>query len=307
MFNYINLNLYKVFYDVVKYGSFSKAAEFTYTTQSSISKSIKKLEEQLGIKLFYRNSHGVELTENGKELLYYVEQSYGNIMTAERLLMETDNLDRGKLNIGLPSYISSFFFFDKIKDFYKKYPNIEITLMNGSREYLLNLLHNHKIDFIIYSSPIFENLDKDLELIKLYPIEYKFFCRKDKYENYKHIKDIKDLESVHLVLPVPGSNNRRFLDEILIKKDVKIKRSINIHTSEGILTAVKNDLGVGYIIEDIVKGDNTYECINIKTKLHKEEVALIYNRKFLTKVPLRFIEEQLNIKIKWYSIQEYLI
>ena len=70
MFNYINLNLYKVFYDVVKYGSFSKAAEFTYTTQSSISKSIKKLEEQLGTKLFYRNSHGVELTENGKELLY---------------------------------------------------------------------------------------------------------------------------------------------------------------------------------------------------------------------------------------------
>ena len=298
MFNYINLNLYKVFYDVVKYVSFSKAAEFTYTTQSSISKSIKKLEEQLGIKLFYRNSHGVELTENGKELLYYVEQSYGNIMTAERLLMETDNLDRGKLNIGLPSYISSFFFFDKIKDFYKKYPNIEITLMNGSREYLLNLLNNHKIDFIIYSSPIFEKLGKDLELIKLYPIEYKFFCRKDKYENYKHIKDIKDLERVPLVLPVPGSNNRRFLDEILIKKDVKIKRAINIHTSEGILTAVKNDLGVGYIIEDIVKGDDTYKCINIKTKLHKEEVALIYNRKFLTKVPLRFIEEQLNIKIK---------
>ena len=298
MFNYINLNLYKVFYDVVRYGSFSKAAEFTYTTQSSISKSIKKLEEQLGIKLFYRNSHGVELTENGKELLYYVEQSYGNIMTAERLLMETDNLDRGKLNIGLPSYISSFFFFDKIKDFYNKYPNIEITLMNGSREYLLNLLKNHKIDFIIYSSPIFENLDKDLELIKLYPIEYKFFCRKDKYENYKHIKDIKDLESVPLVLPVPGSNNRRFLDEILIKKEVEIKRAINIHTSEGILTAVKNDMGVGYIIEDIVKGDDTYKCINIKTKLHKEDVALIYNRKFLTKVPLRFIDEQLNIKIK---------
>lgn len=298
MFNDINLNLYKVFYDVVKYGSFSKAAEFTYTTQSSISKSIKKLEEQLGIKLFYRNSHGVELTENGKELLYYVEQSYGNIMTAERLLMETENLDRGKLNIGLPSYISSFFFFDKIKDFYKKYPNIEITLMNGSREYLLSLLNSHKIDFIIYSSPIFENLDKDLELVKLYPIEYKFFCRKDRYEDYKNIKDIKDLENVPLVLPVPGSNNRRFLDEVLIKKDVKFKRAINIHTSEGILTAVKNDLGVGYIIEDIVKNDDTYKCLNIKTKLHKEDVALVYNRKFLTKVPLRFIEEQLNIKIK---------
>lgn len=298
MFNNINLNLYKVFYDVAEYGSFSKAAEFTYTTQSSISKSIKKLEEQLGTQLFYRNPHGVELTENGKELLYYVEKSYGNILTAERLLIETDNLDRGKLNIGLPSYISSFFFFDKIKNFYEKYPNIEITLMNGSREYLLNLLNNHQIDFIIYSSPIFENIDKDLELVKLYPIEYKFFCRRDKYEKYKHIKDIKDLETVPLVLPVPGSNNRKFLDQILIKEDVKIKKAINIHTSEGILTAVKNDLGVGYIIEDIIKGDEIYKCIDIKTKLHQEEIALIYNRKFLTTAPLRFIEEQLNVKIK---------
>ena len=298
MFNNINLNLYKVFYDVNKYGSFSKAAEFTYTTQSSISKSIKKLEEQLGTKLFYRNPHGVELTENGKELLYYVEMSYGNLLTAERLMIETDNLDRGKLNIGLPSYISSFFFFDKIKNFYQKYPNIEITLMNGSREYLLSLLNNHQIDFIIYSSPIFESLDKELELIKLYPIEYKFFCRKDKFEKYKNIKDIKDLENIPLVLPVKGSNNRKFLDEILIKNNVKINRSINIHTSEGILTAVKNDLGIGYIIEDIIKGDETFKCLDIKTKLHKEEIALIYNRKFLTKAPLKFIEEELNIKIK---------
>lgn len=111
MFNNMNLNLYKVFYDVAQYGSFSKTAEFTYTTQSSISKSIKKLEEQLDSQLFYRNSHGVELTENGKELLYYVEQSYGSILTAERLLLETNSLNRGKLNIGLPSYISSFFLF----------------------------------------------------------------------------------------------------------------------------------------------------------------------------------------------------
>ena len=298
MFNNINLNLYKVFYDVASYGSFSKAANFTYTTQSSISKSIKKLEEQLGTQLFYRNPHGVELTENGKELLYYVEKSYGNILTAERLLIETDKLDRGKLNIGLPSYISSFFFFDKIKAFYQQYPNIEITLMNGSRQYLLNLLNNHQIDFIIYSSPIFKDINKDLELVKLYPIEYKFFCRRDKYEKYKNIKKIKDLENVPLVLPVPGSNNRKFLDEVLLKNDVKVKRAINIHTSEGILTAVKNDLGVGYIIEDIIKDDDTYKCIDIKTKLHQEEIALVYNRKFLTTAPLRFIEEQLNIKIK---------
>lgn len=298
MYNNINLNLYKVFYDVAKNGSFSKTAEFTYTTQSAVSKSIKKLEEQLGTQLFYRKPHGVELTENGKELLYYVEKSYGNIQIAERLLTETDNLDRGKLNIGLPSYISSFFFFDKIKNFYNKYPNIEITLMNGSRDYLLNLLYNHQIDFIIYSSPIFQDINKDLELIKLYPIEYKFFCKKERYDKYKNIKSIKDIENIPLVLPVPGSNNRKFLDQILIRENVKVNKTINIQTSEGILTAVKNGMGVGYIIEDIIKGDDSFKTIEIKEKLHQEEIALVFDRKSLTKASLRFIEEQLNIKIK---------
>ena len=179
--NDVNLNLYKVFYDVSKYGSFSKTAEFTYTTQSAISKSIKKLEEELNTKLFYRKPHGIELTQEGKSILYYVEKAYGNLLTAERIVKETDNLERGKLNIGLPSYISSFYFMDKIIDFYKKYPNIEITLINGNRESLLDLLNKHQIDFFIYSSPIIEDIkDEDIEVIKLYPIRYTFFCKKDK-------------------------------------------------------------------------------------------------------------------------------
>lgn len=297
--NDVNLNLYKVFYDVSKYGSFSKTAEFTYTTQSSISKSIKKLEEELNTKLFYRKPHGIELTEEGKSVLYYVEKAYGNLLTAERIVKETDNLERGKLNIGLPSYISSFYFMDKIIDFYKKYPNIEITLINGNREYLLDLLNKHQLDFFIYSSPIIEDIkDDNIEVVKLYPIKYTFFCRTDEYDKYKNIKTIKDIENVPLVLPVPGSNNRRFLDEVLLKNDVKINKVINIHTSEEIITGVKNNLGIGYIISDIIKDDDNFKCIDIDTKLHKEEIALVYNKKFLTKAPTKFIKDYTNINIK---------
>lgn len=297
--NDVNLNLYKVFYDVSKYGSFSKTAEFTYTTQSSISKSIKKLEEELNTKLFYRKPHGIELTEEGKSVLYYVEKAYGNLLTAERIVKETDNLERGKLNIGLPSYISSFYFMDKIIDFYKKYPNIEITLINGNRDTLLDLLNKHQLDFFIYSSPIIEDIkDDNIEVVKLYPIKYTFFCKTDEYDKYKNIKTIKDIENIPLVLPVPGSNNRRFLDEVLLKNDVKINKAINIHTSEGIITGVKNNLGIGYIISDIIKDDDNFKCINIDTKLHEEEIALVYNKKFLTKAPIKFIKEYININIK---------
>ena len=150
--NNINLNLYKTFYDVARYGSFSKAAEFTYSTQSAISKAIKKLENELKTQLFYRKSNGVELTENGKELLFYVEKSYGNLLTAERILFEKENLDRGKLSIGINKNIGSFYIFDKVFEFHDNYPNIEISLITDNTNQLFELLDKHKIDFFVDTS-----------------------------------------------------------------------------------------------------------------------------------------------------------
>ena len=57
-----SLSSYKVFYEVAKAGNISKAAKALFISQPAISKSIVKLEEQLGVRLFVRNSRGVSLT-----------------------------------------------------------------------------------------------------------------------------------------------------------------------------------------------------------------------------------------------------
>ncbi len=293
----INLNLYKVFYDVCKYGSFSKTAEFTYTTQSAISKSIKKLEEELETKLFYRNSSGIELTDKGRELFYYVEKSYTNLLTAERNLLETENLERGTLNIGLPSHIASFFFFDKIIDFHSKYPNIEMTLISASTGQLLELIDKHEIDLIIDTAPVDTN-NMDLTVEKLLTVKYAFICKKDNYDKYKDIKSVKDLSNVPLVLPVKGTTNRKKLDQLFIKNNVKPRKIINIHTSEVILNAVNNNLGIGYLISDIVKNDDKYKVIEISEDLPTADIVFAYNKKYLTTAPIRFIKEYINHDIK---------
>lgn len=293
----INLNLYKVFYDVCKYGSFSKTAEFTYTTQSAISKSIKKLEEDLETQLFYRNSNGIELTNEGRELFKYVEESYANLLTAERVILETQNLERGTLNIGLPSHIASFFFFDKIIDFHNKYPNIEIKLISGSTHQLLELIDKHEIDLIIDTAPI-NTSNMDLTVIDLFEVKYAFICKKEQYDKYKHIKSIKDLEEIPLIIPPKGTSNRKKLDQLFIKYNVTPKKIINIHTSEVILNAVNHDLGIGYLISDIVKKDKNYKYINIKEELPTTNIVFAYNKKFLTSAPIRFIEEYMNFEIK---------
>lgn len=50
--------------------NFTKAAEKEHITQSSLSRKINGLEDELGISLFYRDSHQVSLTEAGKEFFY---------------------------------------------------------------------------------------------------------------------------------------------------------------------------------------------------------------------------------------------
>ena len=68
-----DLELYRVFCEVVKYKNITKTAESMYMSQSAITQSIQKLEKMLGGKVFYRNKNGVELTEEGKNLYEYIK------------------------------------------------------------------------------------------------------------------------------------------------------------------------------------------------------------------------------------------
>lgn len=298
----INLNLYKTFYDVAKYGSISKAAQYEFTSQPGVSKSIKKLEEELGVQLFYRNLNGVELTDKGKELLYFVEKSYSNLVVAERTMLETENLERGKLSIGMPSNIGSFFLFDKVINFHKKYPNIEITIITGSTSKLINLLDSHKVDFVIDTSPINVKLDEGMKVTKLDEVEYCFAVKKDsKNVEYKNIKKLSDLKDKSLILPIPGTANRNDLDELFINNNIDIENVINIHTSEMIISAIKKDLGIGYIIYNLVEDDvknNELEILDIREKLPTVDINIIFDKNFLTTAPKKFIENYIDYEFE---------
>ena len=292
----INFNLYKTFYDVATYGSISKAAVVNYTSQPAISRSIKSLEEQLNTKLFHRTKKGIELTEKGKELYFYVEQGYNSFLTAERTMLETNTLDKGKLSIGIPSHIATFYLFDAIDAFHKDYPNIEITIINRSTSKLLELLKSHEIDFVIDSEPI-KAVDKDMTVKHIKRIQ-NCFVVSESYD-ISNIKTIKDISKQPLILPIKGTANRNNLDEIFIKNNCKINNVLNIHTSEVIIGAIKRNLGIGYVIKDLVTDD-------IKRGLLKEipipnlpkiGISLVYIKDYITASPKLFLNKYYNIEI----------
>lgn len=295
----INLNLYKIFYEVALSESISDASKKLFITQSAVSKAIKKLEEDLNTNLFYRNSKGVRLTEKGEELLFYVEEAFNNLVTAERTMIESKTLNKGKISIGVPSQIGSFYIFEDITSFHKKYPNIEITIISKTTTQLLKLLERHEIDFIIDTSPINTKID-NIIIQPLIDVNNCFVVKSDTLIDVDKIKTIKDLANYPIVLPIKGTDNRKQLDKVFEKNNVELNNVINIHTSEMIAGSIKKDLGIGYIIYDVIK-DNVengeFKIIDIKENLPKITINLIYIEKYLTIAPKFFIENYLKINI----------
>lgn len=295
----INLNLYKIFYEVALSESISDASKRLYITQSAVSKAIKKLESDLDTDLFFRNSKGVKLTEKGKELLFYVEEAFNNLTTAERTMLESKTLNKGKLSIGVPSQIGSFYIFEDIANFHRKYPNIEITIISKTTTQLLKLLEQHEIDFIIDTSPINTNID-NIVIKHLSDVKNCFAVRSNTSLDISKIKSIKDLAGYPLVLPIKGTDNRRQLDRLFDSFNVNLDNVINIHTSEMIVGSIKEDLGIGYIIYDVIK-DNVlngeFRIIDINEKLPKISINLVYIPKYLTIAPKFFVENYLNVDI----------
>ncbi|WP_187386151.1 cidABC operon transcriptional activator CidR [Paenibacillus tuaregi] len=114
--------------EVARLRSFTKAAESLYITQPTISKTIRQMEEELGVVLFDRIGKRIELTDAGQIMVNQAQNivtSFNN-MSAE--LDDLRNLKKGHIRIGLPPMVGASFFPTVIGQFHKKYPDITIQL-----------------------------------------------------------------------------------------------------------------------------------------------------------------------------------
>lgn len=291
----INLNLYRIFYYVAKEGSISAAAKKIYVSQPAISKSLKKLEELLNVDLFYRTLTGVQLTEFGETLLFYVENSYNSLLTAERTLLESKALERGKISIGVPSHIGSFFLFEYIEKFKKNYPNIKIKIVSRSTNEMIEQLESHEIDFMIDSSPV-DTKYNNVIIEKLVTFPNSFIANKKYDEN---MKSLKDFENEPFILPVNRSSRRKELEALLTSNNIELKNTIEIETTEMAISATKKGFGICVIAEEAVKTElETGQLfkLNVKEKLPGLEINIVYIENFLPPAPRKFIDMFLQKK-----------
>ena len=140
----VKLELYRVFQEVARMGNISAAAQNLYISQSAVSQSIKQLEEQLQVRLFSRSTRGVVLTSEGKMLLDYVSHGLGLIQCGEEKLAQSRQLLTGELIIGASDTVTKTYLVSRLEAFHQNYPAIQIRILNGTSQMVLDYLRNVK-------------------------------------------------------------------------------------------------------------------------------------------------------------------
>ena len=273
-----NLSSYRIFYTVANTGNISKAAKELYISQPAISKSIQKLEESVGCKLFSRSSRGVVLTDEGKLLYEHVSEAFETLTMGEEKLKRSIELGVGHLKIGVSSTLCKYLLLPYLKEFIRQNPHISISISCQSTNDTLKLLEDNKIDIGLIGKP--ENL-KNIHFDFLEEIVDIFVAAKDYLRNLKARGIQKDhiLQSSTLMLLDKNNMTRQYIDDYLQENQIIIKDSIDISDMDLLIDFARIGVGVACVIKNFVREDlenGTLMEIPLGFPIHKREVGFAY-------------------------------
>lgn len=281
-FFFMNQNLasYKIFYAVANTGNISKAAKELYISQPAISKSIQKLEESVGAKLFSRSSRGVTLTPEGELLYGHVKSAFETLSLGEEKLRRSIQLGIGQLSIGVSSTLCKYILLPFLKDFIKQYPHINISIACHSTHHTLQLLEEGKIDIGLIGKP--ESL-KNICFSPLREIEDTFVATKDYLHNLwiRGVSKNMILPNATLMLLNKENMTRQYIDDYLLQNQIAVQDSIEISSMDLLIEFSKISLGVACVIRDFVKEElqsGTLLEIPLRVPIPKRVVGFAYQK-----------------------------
>lgn len=247
----ISLEYYRIFYYTAEMKNITAAADELCISQPAVSQAIKLLEQYLNTKLFVRNSKGVILTTEGRELYGHVKQGYEKIMNGESIIKKMNSLQLGEIKIGASDMTLRYYLLNYLEKFHDNYPDIKLTVTNGPTPETLSYLREGKIDFGVVSSPFEE--DSGIEKIEVRKIRDVFIAG-SRFIKLKGRKvHYNELEMLPIICLEQNTSTRQYIDDYLKKYGVMIKPEIELATSDIIVQFAIKNLGVGLVVEDFAK------------------------------------------------------
>ena len=160
----MDLGQLEVFLTVAREGRFSRAAEKLYRTQSAISQSIRKLEDEIGEPLFDRSSREGILTDAGQVLREYAERLLNLRNNAREALVELRSLHHGKLAIAANEF-TSLYLLPVLARFRRLHPMIKISVQRSLGSHIPDDVLRHNSEFGVLT---YDPRDQQLHAVTVY-------------------------------------------------------------------------------------------------------------------------------------------
>lgn len=244
----LDYNKLKIFKAVADLKSFSKAAEFLFLSQPTVTLQIKKIENHLNVTLFERTKEGIKLTPEGK-ILY----KHATKILEDYSVLEEDIYSLGKkldtsLIIGASTTVGEYFLPPLIAKFLKNKENLNINLFIGNSKEVEEGILSKRFYIAFVEDEIISN---KLNTIDIYEDEI-IFLASEKADIPSYI-DKKDVKYYKFVFREKGSGTRNIVEKHLIDKNIKIYPEIEMGSSKAIVNFVANSDYIGFASKLIAK------------------------------------------------------
>ena len=290
----------RVFYSVATFSSFTKAAEEMFITQPAVTKNIKELESELGIRLFNRISNKITLTEAGKLLLHYTE----HVLTLDKKFMFDLGVLKqkfsGDLKLGASTTIGQYVLPPILAKFKVEQPEMELSLLNDNTQRIETALIEKVLDLGIVEG---NSKNSQLKYIPFIKDEIVAIAHSSQPLFEKDEITLDEFKQIPLVLRELGSGSLEVIIEKLRQKNVKLKDLnvvMHLGSTESIKTFLANSNSLGLISINAVSKEITNGEFKIIDIIDFEIVRNFYFI-HLHGVPSGFTEMFIQYALSYYN------
>jgi DNA-binding transcriptional LysR family regulator len=244
----VNFTQLKAFQAVANNGSITKAAQVLHVSQPSVSKNLRNLEKDLGVRLFERSRRSVQLTDAGSSLLRHVNTILVHLDEARKELRSPKGSNKSDpLKIAGSYSASALLLPSLLVNFKNRHRDTDIILRTGTTREVKSMLLNSTVELALLNelpaNPEFvsEPLRKEKLVV---------FAAPNHQLANKEMLTIADLRQTALVTTGMGSAVDKILNHLVQGLGAKI--AIQCGSPASVKIVVKNKIGLGILFEDML-------------------------------------------------------
>ena len=246
----MNLKFLETFVWVARLKSFRLTAEKLFSTQASISSRIAALEDEMGVRLFVRDSRGVSLTTEGLRVLEYAEHIMDTLQSMKAAIKDPSQV-RGRIRIGAMDTVIHTWLSSLVTGLMKCYPNLEIELTAETASNLCSQLEKGYQDIIFQTDVLRFDSARNAVLAR-YPLRWvvpagSAFDRPD--------VTLEEIAEARIVTFSRNSRPHQDILNMLHSAHIVTPRINCVNSASAITRLVRDGFGIGALPVTLVHGE----------------------------------------------------